>query len=241
MNLNCIITDDEPVALEILEDYVRMIPYLNLVATCKDAMETFAALRTHRIDVLFMDIQMPEITGVDLIRSLKTPPFVVFTTAYPNYAIEGFELDAVDYLLKPISIDRFLRAVDKICSRYENLNKTQEAMKQHVADKKYFFIKSNQEMLKIEFDKILYIQGMENYVRIYCEDNKNIVSFSTMKNMEEILSPHNFLRIHRSYIVNLGKVDIVRNYVFNIRDKQIVTGKSYKKVISEMMKNHYSI
>jgi DNA-binding LytR/AlgR family response regulator len=239
MKLNCIITDDEPVALEILEDYARMVPYLNIVATCKDAMETFEALRNHKVDVLFMDIQMPEITGIDLIRSLKKPPFVVFTTAYPGFAIDGFELDAVDYLLKPISIDRFLRSVDKICSRYETQDKGADPAKQNSTEKKYFFIKSNQEMLKVEFDKINYIQGMENYVRIFCED-KNVISFSTMKNMEEILSPYNFLRVHRSFIVNLDKVDMVRNYVFNIKDKQIITGKSYKKVVSEVMKSYYS-
>lgn len=239
MTLNCIITDDEPVALEILEDYVRMVPCLNLVATCRNAMETFTALRQHPVHLLFIDIQMPEITGVDFIRSLKTRPSVVFTTAYPNYAIEGFELDAVDYLLKPISIDRFLRAVDKICTRHESAGKAAEQGRAS-SEKKYFFIKSNQEMIKVQYEKILYIEGMENYVRIYCED-RMVVCFSTMRNIEELLAPYHFLRIHRSCIINLDKVDNIQNHVFNIRDKKLAVGKSYKKVVTDVLRNFYSV
>lgn len=238
MQLNCIITDDEPIAVDILQDYVRMVPYLNLVATCKNAMETFAALRTKEIDLLFIDIQMPEITGVDLVRALKNRPAIVFTTAYPSYALEGFELDAIDYLLKPIPIDRFLRAVDKVVSRYENAHKA--ITRAAANEKQYFFIKHNQELVKVYFDSILYIESMENYVKIHCEEN-TIVFFSTMKNIEDILAPYNFLRIHRSFIVNLDKVSSVGDNVFSIRDKRLMVGKSYKKLISDVMKNMYGL
>lgn len=239
MKLNCVITDDEPVAIEILEDYIRLVPELNLIAKCKDAIETFSVLRQGQVDVLFIDIQMPEVTGIDLLRSLKNPPAIVFTTAYTNYAHEGFELDAVDYLLKPISIERFLRTVDKICARFSDSTKT-EQLHAPTPDKKYFFIKVDQDLVKIELCKILFIEGLENYVKIHCEE-KTYVSFCTMRNMEEMLSQHRFLRIHRSYIVNLDKVDLIQNHIFKIKDKALVAGKSYRKSVSELLKHYYSI
>lgn len=239
MTLNCVITDDEPVALEILEDYIRMVPELNLVAKCKDAIETFSVLRQNQVDVLFIDIQMPEVTGLDLIRSLKKRPAIVFTTAYTSYAHEGFELDAVDYLLKPISIERFLRTADKLISQ-ANMPRPEQVNVRTTADKKYFFIKVDQDLVKIELQKILYIEGLENYVKIICED-KTYVSFCTMRSMEEMLSPHRFLRIHRSYIVNLDKVDSIQNHIFMLKGKGIVTGKSYRKTVSELLKHYYSV
>lgn len=239
MKLNCIITDDEPIALEILEDYIRLVPGLNLVAKCGNAMETFAKMREQKIDVLFIDIQMPEITGLDFIKSLKNRPAIIFTTAYPNYAIDGFELDAVDYLLKPISIDRFLRSVDKLFNNTTHNPEAEHDTPSYSPDKKYFFIKSNQELVKLEYNKILFVEGLENYVRIHCED-KAIVSFSTMKNMEDILSSHGFLRIHRSYIVNLDKVDAIQNHAFKIKNKELVIGKSYRKIVAEVLRNYYT-
>lgn len=241
MKMNCVITDDEPIAQEILEDYVRMVPELALVAKCKDAMETFSVLREQQVDILFIDIQMPEISGLDFIRSLKNPPAVVFTTAFPNYAIDGFELDAVDYLLKPIPIDRFLKAVNRIFARKTNVLPKETINMRDITgnDKTFFFVKSSQDLVKVDYNEILYIEGLENYVRIHCED-KTIVSFSTMKNMEDILSTRRFLRIHRSYIINLDKVERVQNYIFKIRDKELVVGKSYKRAISDVLKNLYS-
>lgn len=235
MIMTCVITDDEPIAREILEDYVRMIPDLRLVASCKNAAETMAALREHHVDILFADIQMPGISGLDLIRSLRNPPFIIFTTAFPNYAIDGFELDAVDYLLKPIAIDRFLRAVSRVYSRLP----AQPAEGRLEIPKKFFFIKANSDLLKVEYDSILYIEGLENYVRIHCE-NRLIVSFTTMKNMEDLLAPHNFLRIHRSYLVNMSKVSRVQQYTFRVGNHELTAGKSYRKAVAEMLKNYYT-
>lgn len=236
MKLNCVITDDEPIALEILEDYTRLIPDLKLVAKCRNAMETLSVLRQNEIDVLFIDIHMPEITGLDFVRSLKKKPAIIFTTAYPNYAIDGFEVDAVDYLLKPISIDRFLRAIDKV---YMRATQREVEVKQP-SDKRFFFIKSNTDLIKVEYDSILYIEGLENYVKIHCE-HKTIISFSTMKNMEDMLAAQQFLRIHRSYLINLNKVLSVKNHVFRIGNTDLTIGKSYRKTVSEVLKMFYSV
>lgn len=237
MTLNCVITDDEPIAQEILEEYVRMIPGLNLVAKCRNATDTLQVLREHCVDILFMDIQMPGISGLDLVRSLKERPAIIFTTAYPNYAIDGYDVDAVDYLLKPISIDRFLRAVNKV---YERTTNVEQETRQTGSNKTFFFIKSNTDLVKIEYDSILYIEGLENYVRIHC-DNRNVISFSTMKNMEDILAQHGFLRIHRSYIINLNRVTSVQSHSFKIGSTELAVGKSYRKAVAEVLRTYYSI
>ncbi len=237
MKLNCVITDDEPIAQEILEDYIRLVPGLCLVAKCKNAMETMDVLRANEVDILFIDIQMPGINGIDFVRSLKARPSVVFTTAFPNYAIDGFDVDAIDYLLKPVSIDRFLRAVDKVYN--QTPKKATETTVQSARD--FFFIKSNTDLVKVAFDSILYIEGLENYVKIYCEQQKQIISFSTMKNMEELLSAHRFLRIHRSYIINLNKVNAVQSNTFKIGAAELPIGKSYRKPVSDVLKTFYSI
>ncbi len=235
MILNCIITDDEPIAIEIIEDYIQLIPGLQMQTTCTDALDTFEALRKNDADVLFIDIQMPGISGLDFIRSLKKPPLVVFTTAYPNYALEGFELDAVDYLLKPISIERFLKTTDKLFARKNIVNKQQTI--EVPTEKKSFFIKSNSGYARIAFNKILYVEGLENYIKIVCAD-KTIVSLNTMKNAESMLPPEKFLRIHRSHIINLDKVETYKENTFKILDKQLVVGKSYRKSIVEFLKNN---
>lgn len=243
MQLKCIVTDDEPVASEILEDYVRLIPGLELIATCRDAMETHAILRSRPVDLLFIDIQMPGITGLDFIRSLKHPPAVIFTTAYPNYAIDAFDLDVVDYLLKPISVERFLRAVNKLFLRQSPHSLKEDAMERpaaHEEARQFFFIKSNQDLVKIAYADILFIEGLENYVKIHCA-GKVIISFATMRSMEEMLAPYRFLRIHRSYIVNLDKVDTIKNNIFCIRDTELVVGKSYRRPVAELLKQFYSM
>jgi len=242
MQLSCIITDDEPVASEILEDYVRLIPGLELVATCRDAMETNTVLRSRPVDILFMDIQMPGISGLDFIRSLRQPPAIVFTTAHPGFAIDAFELDVLDYLLKPVPIDRFLRAVNKIFARHETgqLPGREETVQSAEDARQFFFIKSNQDLIKIAYSDILFIEGLENYVKIHCTD-RTVVSFATMKSMEEMLAAHYFLRIHRSYIVNMNKVDSIKSNIFCLHNTELVVGKSYRKPVAELLKNYYAI
>jgi len=241
MKLNCIITDDEPIALEIVEGYVKMLPELNLVARCTNAVETFTALRSHHVDLLFIDIQMPEISGLDVIRSLQKVPLIIFTTAYPSFAIDGFDLDAVDYLLKPISLERFLKSIEKVYSRIEKNQHALPAVIRHTrADRKFFFIKSDAGLIRIDYDQILYIEGLENYIKIVSE-NKTVVTLHTMKAIEKVLPAENFLRIHRSYIVNMNKVESVKDYLFKIKNINLQTGKSYRKSIQAILKLKYSI
>lgn len=237
MNLNCVITDDEPIAQEILEEYIKMVPGLQLAARCRNAMETMDILRQHKVDVLFIDIQMPGISGIDFIRSLKERPAVIFTTAYPNYAIDGFEVDAVDYLLKPISIDRFLRAIHKV---YARAAEKETDGRIPSTERKFFFIKSNSDLVKVEYESILYIEGLENYVKIHCE-GRMVVSFATMKNMEDILSGQGFLRIHRCFLVNLKKCSTIQNLSVKVGDNTLPIGKSYRKAVAEVVKTFYSI
>jgi DNA-binding LytR/AlgR family response regulator len=235
MRLNCVITDDEPIARETIEDYIALVPGLNMIAECSTATETFEVLRQKEVDVLFIDIHMPGISGLDFIRSLKSQPAIVFTTAYPNYVIDGFDVDAVDYLLKPVSIDRFLRAVDKVYQRTE-----QEPEMKQATDKKFFFTRSNSDLLKVEYDSILFVEGLDNYVRIHCE-HKTIISSNAMKHMEDLLAGHRFLRIHHSYLVNLNKVSSVHDNIFKLGNTDLAVGKSYRETVAAMLKSLYSI
>ena len=236
--LACVITDDEPIALEILEDYIKMVPGLTLVAKCANAMETMDVLRKNKIDILFIDIRMPGISGVEFVRSLRSQPAVIFTTAFPDYAIDGFELDALDYLLKPVSVERFLRAVNKAFARNVKIDQTADMTAQQTEGKNILFVKSTNSLIKLTYDEILFIEGLENYIKIFCRD-RVIISLCTMKNIEETLPNFPFLRIHRSYIVNLNKVDLVQNNIFKIGDRQLLVGKSYKKVVSEVLKTYH--
>ena len=229
MTQTCIITDDEPIALEILEDYIRMVPGLQLAASCTNAMETMAVMQRQKIDLLFLDIRMPGISGLQLLKSMRDPPAVILTTAYPGYAVEGFDLDVVDYLLKPIAVERFLRAVARFRTRCES----------H-APPGYVYVRSRGEWVKLDLAHIRYIEGLENYVRIYLND-KVLISLSTMKSIEESLPPDTFLRIHRSYIVNLGKVEAVGPRLFRIGKKDIPVGKSYRARVDQRMKDENTV
>lgn len=234
MKIQCVITDDEPIALEIIEGYINLLPELNLVTKCNNAIETLTALRNNHVDVLFTDIQMPEINGMDLIRSLKKAPLLVLTTAYSSFALESYELDVVDYLLKPISLERFLKTIEKV---YTILSKDKDLQPspQFLPTLNYFFIKSDAGMVRIEYQKILYIEGLENYLKIVCDD-KAIVSLNTMKSIEQLLPTNMFLRIHRSIIINLDKVDSIKGSTFKIKNISLHSGKSYRKSIQLALK-----
>lgn len=232
MMLNCVITDDEPIAVEILEDYIHMVSGLRLVAQCKSAMETLTVLQRQSVDVLFLDIKMPEISGLDLVRSLQHPPAIILTTAFPDYALEGYDLNIVDYLLKPISAERFLRAVNKLKAPFSG-----PMLADPTAD--FLFARADGGLVKVSHADILYIEGLENYVRIHMGD-KVIVCLSTMKSIEDSLPSRCFLRIHRSYIVNLSKVELIRQHQFRIGLKSLAVGKSYRKTVAEILKNYFA-
>lgn len=221
--MNCIIVDDEPLAQDILESYIDKMPDLKLVAKCNNAFEASQVLQSQQVDFMFLDIQMPEITGIQFLASLKEKPFVVFTTAYPNYALEGFELNATDYLLKPIAPDRFLKAVQKV---KEQFNLKNSISKQD--ELPYIFVKAEYQTLKIELTDILYIEGLKDYVKIYTRTHGMIMTLMNLKGIHSKLPNSEFIRVHRSFIVPLSSMEKIDRNRIVIGEKRIPIGESYK-------------
>jgi DNA-binding LytR/AlgR family response regulator len=224
MSIRCLIVDDEPLALDVLEHYIDRLPSLHLVARCGNAIEAGEYLRAEGIDLVFLDIQMPQMTGLEFLRSLRTPPLVVFTTAYPNYAVEGFNLDALDYLLKPVSFERFLKAVNKAQEYLELRNRSQRT-----ADEPpdHFFVREEGRLVRIAFDDVLYIESLEDYVRIYTR-TRRIVALQTMKHLESFLPKPRFVRIHRSFLVAFDAITSVTGTSIQIGGTSLPIGKSYR-------------
>src|SRR5687767_5771438 len=238
--MNTMIIDDEPLALDVLETYISNMPELNLVARCSNALEANEMLRKHDIDLIFLDIQMPQISGVEFIKALSKPPLFIFTTAYSNYALEGFELNAVDYLLKPISIDKFMKAVNKALEQFE-LRRREESGDNATAVQEgedFFFVKADKKLVKIKHDEILYIEGLKDYVIIRLEQGR-VVTLQTMKSLEDKLPLNKFKRIHRSYIVSIDKIHAVDGTSVDVYEKgaikQLPIGKNYRDEILEIV------
>lgn len=232
--ITCAIVDDEPLAVEILEDYVQKVPYLNYQASFSDGMETLNFLREQKVDLLFLDIQMPNVTGLQLMEVLDEPPMIIFTTAYENYALKSYEYDAVDYLLKPVEFERFLKAVEKAWKRKRFFSHEPVSMENTTAEpqsyhgSQYLFVKTEYRMQKILVDDILYIEGMKNYLRIVTRHEK-IMTLSSFKKMESVLPVRNFQRIHKSFIVAIDKIDNIERHRVKIRDKLLPVSDSYKE------------
>ena len=200
--INCLVVDDEPIAREGMMEYVRQIDYLNLVAQCKSAAEAAGLLQKHKIDLIFLDIQMPKLTGIEFVKALAEPPLVIFTTAYSEYALEGFELDVVDYLLKPISFARFLKAVEKAQNYLHARNKEVSITSD------FFFVKCNGKIEKIMMAEVVYIEAMANYVIIYTKQKKYI-TYLTFSGIEEQLPAELFVRIHKSFLVAISAIQTI--------------------------------
>jgi DNA-binding LytR/AlgR family response regulator len=211
--INSLIVDDEPLAREIIQSHLSKIPNWSVADTCVNAEEAYEALLKFDIDVIFLDIQMPIITGIDFLKSLKKPPHVIFTTAFNEYAIKGYELNVVDYLLKPILFNRFYQAVEKVNEKLAN-EKGIESVKE---ESTYFFFKYNGKLLKITFDDIIYVKAEQEYSFIYTKEDKFLVSMH-LKRMQEILPEIDFLRIHRSYIVAKDKITAILGNTVQIDD-----------------------
>ena len=224
--IRTLIVDDEPLALDIMETYIDRLPDLELVAKCDNAIDANEILQKEKIDLLFLDIQMPQMTGLELVKSLSNPPKLVFTTAYEEYAIDGFELNAVDYLMKPIAFDRFMKAVNKV---KESLG--QKGAQQQASDDDFFFVKADKKLIKIHFSEILYIEGLKDYVIIKKEQGR-VIALQTMKSLESKLPSNIFMRVHRSYIVNIKKIKAIIGNAIEILEsgqaKHIPIGKNYK-------------
>ena len=237
--INVIIVDDEPLAQDVLETYIEKIPELNLIEKCSNALEANEALKNHDIDLMFLDIQMPQLTGVDFLKTLNHPPLVIFTTAYPNYAIEGFELNALDYLLKPISLERFMKAVNKAEEQLELQSKGSSSHgSEEEEEPNFIFVKADKKLVKINYADIIYIEGLKDYVIIRM-DNSRVITLQTMKSLEEKLPQNIFKRIHRSYIVNVDKIEAIVGNMIEVVEKNqakhLPIGKNYRDELLEII------
>ncbi len=226
MNLNCIIIDDEPSSQKVLNVFIKKVPSLQLVATCNNATEALETLRNNTsIDLLFLDINMPNISGMSFYKSLKNPPAVIFTTAYSEYAIDGFEVNAVDYLLKPFSFDRFLTAVNKAFDAIQTPENTTEET---------IYVKENKTLHKVILQNILYIEALGDYVKIHLED-KSIVTNSTFINMLQQLPSNQFVRTHKSFAINLQKLNSVSGNQIIINNVKIPIGQTHKAAFMKLL------
>lgn len=232
--MNVIIVDDEPLAQEVIETYISKFPALNLVAKCGNAVEAFEALNSKSVDLMFLDIQMPQISGIDFLKTLSNPPQVIFTTAYSEYAMDGYELNVVDYLLKPISLDRFAKAVNKAISKGQQVQENEASAVTPTETADYIFVKADKKLIKIRFNEINYIEGLKDYVILHTP-NGRIVTLQTMKSLEIKLPSDIFMRVHRSFIVNLGNISIIEGNTVQINKKIIPIGKNYKDVLLKII------
>lgn len=240
--LNVLIVDDEPLALDVLETYINQMPELRLVKRCSNALEANEALQSNKIDLMFLDIQMPQLTGIDFVKTLVDPPMIVFTTAYPNYAIQGFDLNALDYLLKPISLERFMKAVNKAVEHHEAMhrdNSAPAASEQQLDDSTdFFFVKADKKLVKVNFNDIVYIEGLKDYVIIRLVHTR-VITLQTMKSLEDRLPANKFRRIHRSFIVAMDKILAVDGSLVEVMEKDkpksLPIGKNYRDELLEMI------
>lgn len=206
MNMRCIIVEDEPLARNLLEQYIQKLPYLELVKSFSNPLEALDFLHTNTIDVLISDIQMPELTGISLLKVLPVKPLIILTTAYPEYALEGYELDVMDYLLKPITFERFLQAMEKAKSRWHIIK--QASVQEVNSVKPFIFVKDRTKLVKVKLEDIIYVEGLKDYIIIYTKDRR-IVPLQTLKSFENQLPANQFIRIHNSYIVSFDAIEAI--------------------------------
>ena len=230
--------DDEPLALQQLASYIEKIPFLHLVAQCQSALEARRIMESEMVDAIFVDINMPDLNGMDFVRSLAAPPLVVFTTAYSEYAIDGFKVNAIDYLLKPFGLDDFRRAANKVKAQYDLLN---TATVSTVDEDDALFLKTEYKVVRINVRDIRYVEGMSEYLRIYLQgQSKPLIVLLSMKKLEERLPAHTFMRIHRSYIVNLKKIqEVNKNRVIMDSDTYLPIGDMYKEAFNDYINTKF--
>lgn len=237
--IRCIAIDDEPLALKQMESYIEKTPFLELLGVFDNALSAIPFHEENEVDLIFLDINMPDISGMDFIKSLNNPPKVIFTTAYSEFAVEGFKVDAVDYLLKPIGYSDFLKAAEKAKERIAP--KSTEAAEIR-ADEKFLFIKSEYKILRINLDDIKYIESMREYLRIHIENQAPVMTLMSMKKMEQFLSGKDFMRIHRSYIVHLNKITTIdRNRIVFDKKVYIPVSEQYKEKFQEFLDKNFLV
>jgi DNA-binding LytR/AlgR family response regulator len=238
--MKCLAIDDEPLALDIIREFCNKINFLHLVAASTNPVEAVRILNQQSIDLIFLDIQMPNISGLEFIRSIKNPPLVIFTTAFANYALDGFELNAIDYLVKPFSFERFFRAVNKayeIFSLKETKNlSSSENFTEAREITKYLMVKVEYSTVKVDLENILYIEGLKDYVKIY-SGKKPLLTKSTMKHIEDKLPADEFIRVHKSFIVAFSKIESIENNRIVMGEKRIPIGNQYKQGFYKMLES----
>jgi DNA-binding LytR/AlgR family response regulator len=222
--IKCMIVDDEPLALDVLESHIGRCPQLQLAQRCRNALEAFDVLHNQQIDLLFLDIKMPSISGIDFIRSLKEPPAVIFTTAYAEYAVTGFELDAVDYLLKPVTFERFQKSIDKLL-------KIRQPKQAEVKNYTYFKVAGN--LVKIQHDDLLIAQSVKDYIHLKTRQG-NYLTHMTMKYLEELLPAGTFIRVHRSYLINRSAITLLGRQQLEIGGEKVPVGENYRQNLAGM-------
>jgi len=240
MKIRCLIADDEPLALKLISDYISRIPHLELIGSCKRATDVAGFLG--QVDLLFLDIRMPGISGLELLRSLPVKPLVILITAYSEHAIEGFELDVTDYLIKPVTFERFLQAVNKATLQYELMHRVvvpvkpdpEEDAAGDAGGKDYFFVKSGFKSVRINFTDILYVEGLKEYVSIYTVGDRKFVKLAALKDLERILPRDRFLRIHKSYIVAVNRVTAAYGNTVELNQVSLPVGRIYKDAVMKV-------
>lgn len=234
--MRCIIVDDEPLAIEVIESHLSKLDDVEIIATCTNALKAFEILQKESVDLIFLDIQMPKLTGIDFLKTLQHPPKVIFTTAYRDYALESYELDAIDYLLKPISFDRLLKAIGKVYGQITNTTPNVTSTITENGD--HIYVKADKKMVKIKLDEVLHIESLKDYVRIKTI-NKTIITHQKISHLEEKLAKNDFLRVHRSYIIATSKVDSFSGAIIEIGGTEIPIGRNYKnQVIAFLSEGH---
>lgn len=238
MSIRCIAIDDEPLAVKKIAGYIQKVPFLELVAECRSASEAMKIMDSTDIQLLFIDINMPEISGMEFVKSLTNKPYVVFTTAYSEYAVEGFQVDAVDYLLKPIAFTNFLKAVNKVKSLMElTANKQKESIK---TTANHLFVKSDYKLIRIELEDIKYIESQHEYIKIHLVNSTPVMTQLSLKGVEEILPSDLFMKVHRSFIVNLKKVSMIeRNRIVFDGKVYIPVSEQYKEKFQEYLDGNF--
>lgn len=226
--IRCLVVDDEPLALDILEDYISKVPFLTLVKTTTSAIEGLSLVQSDAIDLVFLDVQMPELTGIQFLKIINGKCDVILTTAYSQYALDGYELDVVDYLLKPIAFDRFYKAAQKVLQNNGNGHPAPQEQAPVSNSHDFIFVKTEHKIQKIYVDDILYIEGLKDYVSIFTKTER-IITLQNMKKMEESLPAKSFIRVHKSYIVAIGKIESIERSRIQIGEKIIPIGDTYRE------------
>jgi len=224
--IRCLAIDDEPLALKQIADYIKKTPFLELAGKCESALQAIEIIENTIVDLMYVDINMPDLNGLDFVKSLNNPPGIVFITAYSEYALEGFRVDAIDYLLKPIGYSDFLKSANKVKTWFDTHHQKSDEVRSNID---FLFIKSGYKLLRIKFDEIKYIEGMSEYIKIHLTNSKPVMTLLSMKSVEEKLPSDQFMRVHRSYIVNLSKISLIeRNRIIFDENVYIPVSDQYK-------------